>query len=90
MNHPPVRTATARKRSLIRMPGHVMPAARIVVGAGRSSTSQPRLPGPPEYIKQMEKMGLPIKYLGPEEFGKLNKREYEEYTEVVKELGIKK
>ena len=44
----------------------------------------------PEYIKQMEKMGLPIKYLGPDEFGKLNKREYEEYTEVVKELGIKK
>ena len=44
----------------------------------------------PEYIKQMEKMGLPIKYLGPEEFGKLNKREYEEYSEVVKELGVAK
>ena len=44
----------------------------------------------PEYLKQMEKMGLPAQYLGPEEFGKLIKREYAEYTEVVKELGIKK
>jgi len=44
----------------------------------------------PEYIKQMEKMGLPMKYEGPEEFGKLIKREYEVYTEVVKELGLKK
>ena len=44
----------------------------------------------PEYLAQMEKMGLPVQYLGPGEFGKLIKQEYEEYTEVVKELGIKK
>ena len=44
----------------------------------------------PEYLKQMEKMGLPAQYLGPEEFGKLIKREYEEYAVVVKELGVKK
>lgn len=44
----------------------------------------------PEYLKQMDKMGLPVKYLGPAEFGMLIKEEYEEYTEVVKELGIEK
>jgi tripartite-type tricarboxylate transporter receptor subunit TctC len=42
----------------------------------------------PEYLKQMEKMGLPSKYLGPEEFAKLVKTEYEEYTEISKELGL--
>lgn len=44
----------------------------------------------PEYLKQMEKMGLPAKYAGPAEWGKLIKDEFAEYTEVVKELGLKK
>ncbi|MBZ4654922.1 MAG: tripartite tricarboxylate transporter family receptor [Peptococcaceae bacterium] len=40
----------------------------------------------PEYLKEMEKMGLPAKYLGPEEFGKLNKHEFEIYSVISKEL----
>jgi tripartite-type tricarboxylate transporter receptor subunit TctC len=43
----------------------------------------------PEYLKQMEKMGLPVKYAGPAEWGKLIKDEFDEYAQVVKELGIK-
>jgi tripartite-type tricarboxylate transporter receptor subunit TctC len=42
----------------------------------------------PEYLEQMAKMGLPAKFLGAEDFGKLIKAEYETYTEVAKELGI--
>jgi tripartite-type tricarboxylate transporter receptor subunit TctC len=42
----------------------------------------------PDYVEHMVKMGLPIKYLGPEEFGKLIQQEYEIYSEVAKELGI--
>ncbi|MCE5263686.1 MAG: tripartite tricarboxylate transporter substrate binding protein [Deltaproteobacteria bacterium] len=44
----------------------------------------------PEYIKQMDKMGLPIAYEGPVEWGKLIKEEFEDYTLVVKELGVSK
>ena len=44
----------------------------------------------PEYLEQMAKMGLPVKYLGPAEFGKLIKEEYEIYSGVVKELGLSK
>jgi tripartite-type tricarboxylate transporter receptor subunit TctC len=44
----------------------------------------------PQYIKQMEKMTQPIKYLGAEEFAKISKREHEEYSEVVKGLVINK
>jgi tripartite-type tricarboxylate transporter receptor subunit TctC len=41
----------------------------------------------PEYQAEMEKMGLPAKYLGPEEFGELNKKEFEIYTQIGKELS---
>jgi tripartite-type tricarboxylate transporter receptor subunit TctC len=44
----------------------------------------------PEYIAQMEKMGLPIKYAGPVVWGKLIKSEFDQYTLVVKELGVNK
>jgi tripartite-type tricarboxylate transporter receptor subunit TctC len=44
----------------------------------------------PEYLEQMAKMGLPAKYLGPAEFGKLIKDEYDIYSEAAKELGITK
>jgi len=44
----------------------------------------------PEYIEQMAKMGLPVKYLGPAEFGKLIKEEHDIYSSVVKELGLSK
>lgn len=40
----------------------------------------------PDYIAEMEKIGLPVKYLGPEEFGELIKLEYEIYTPIGKEL----
>ncbi len=41
----------------------------------------------PEYVAEMQKMGLPAKYLGPEEFGKLIRAEYEIYTPIGKELS---
>ncbi|MDI6707148.1 MAG: tripartite tricarboxylate transporter substrate-binding protein, partial [Bacillota bacterium] len=41
----------------------------------------------PEYLAEMEKMGLPAKYLGPEEFGELIRSEYEIYTPIGKELS---
>jgi tripartite-type tricarboxylate transporter receptor subunit TctC len=44
----------------------------------------------PDYLEHMAKMGLPVKYLGPAEFGKLIKEEYEIYSGVVKEIGISK
>ena len=44
----------------------------------------------PDYLEQMAKMGLPVKYLGPAEFGKLIQEEYETYSGVTKELGISK
>jgi len=44
----------------------------------------------PEYLEQMAKMGLPVKYLGPAEFGKLIKEEYDIYSEVAKDLGLSK
>ena len=44
----------------------------------------------PEYLEQMAKMGLPTKYLGPADFGKLIKAEYEIYSELSKDLGISK
>ncbi|HHY47964.1 MAG TPA: tripartite tricarboxylate transporter substrate binding protein [Firmicutes bacterium] len=40
----------------------------------------------PKYIAEMQKLGLPIKYLGPEEFRKLNQKEYEVYSAIAKEL----
>ncbi|MGE5258165.1 MAG: Bug family tripartite tricarboxylate transporter substrate binding protein [Hyphomicrobiales bacterium] len=43
-----------------------------------------------EYLEQMAKMGLPVKYLGPADFGKLIKEEYETYSELSKELGLAK
>ncbi len=42
-----------------------------------------------EYLKEMENMGLPVKYMGPEDFGKLNKQEYELYSVLSKELTKK-
>lgn len=41
----------------------------------------------PEYLAEMEKMGLPVKYMGPEEFGALIKHEFEIYTPIGKELS---
>jgi tripartite-type tricarboxylate transporter receptor subunit TctC len=43
----------------------------------------------PQYLEEMEKMGLPVKYMGPEEFGALNKAEYELYSVLSKELAAK-
>ena len=44
----------------------------------------------PEYLEQMAKMGLPAKYLGPADFGKLIQHEYEIYSELSKDLGLSK
>ncbi len=41
----------------------------------------------PEYLAEMEKLGLPVKYLGPKEFGELIKQEYEIYLPIGKELS---
>lgn len=41
------------------------------------------------YLKEMENMGLPVEFLGPAEFGKLIKDEYELYGPLVKELTKK-
>lgn len=41
----------------------------------------------PGFIKEMEDMGLPIKYLGPEEFAKHIQQEYDFYREVTKGLN---
>jgi tripartite-type tricarboxylate transporter receptor subunit TctC len=43
----------------------------------------------PHYLKEMENMGLPVEFLGPAEFGKLIKDEYELYGPLVKELTKK-
>ncbi len=43
----------------------------------------------PEYLKEMENIGLPVKFLGPEEFGKLVKYEYDLYSVLTKELTKK-
>ncbi|MDA8124955.1 MAG: tripartite tricarboxylate transporter substrate binding protein [Deltaproteobacteria bacterium] len=43
----------------------------------------------PEYLKQMEKLGLPAKYAGPAEWAKLIKDEFDEYSLVVKDLNVK-
>jgi tripartite-type tricarboxylate transporter receptor subunit TctC len=43
----------------------------------------------PDYLKEMENMGLPVEFLGPAEFGKLIKHEYELYGPLVKELTKK-
>jgi tripartite-type tricarboxylate transporter receptor subunit TctC len=45
--------------------------------------------GDPNYLKEMENMGLPVEFLGPAEFGKLIKDEYELYGPLVKELTKK-
>jgi tripartite-type tricarboxylate transporter receptor subunit TctC len=42
-----------------------------------------------EYLKEMENMGLPVKFLGSAEFGMLNKQEYELYSVLSKELTQK-
>ncbi|MPM92337.1 hypothetical protein SDC9_139472 [bioreactor metagenome] len=44
----------------------------------------------PEYIAEMKNLGLPAKYLGPEEFGKLNKLEYDTYLPICQELAKQK
>jgi tripartite-type tricarboxylate transporter receptor subunit TctC len=38
----------------------------------------------PEFIEEMDKMGLPIKYLGPEEYKQFNIQEKKSYDELVK------
>ena len=43
----------------------------------------------PNYLKEMKNMGLPVEFLGPAEFGKLIKDEYELYGPLVKELTKK-
>lgn len=43
----------------------------------------------PEYLKEMDNMGLPVKFLRPEEFGKLVKYEYDLYSVLTKELTKK-
>lgn len=43
----------------------------------------------PEYLKEMENLGLPVKFLGPEEYAKLNRQEFELYSVVSKELTKK-
>lgn len=40
----------------------------------------------PEYLSEMAKQGLPVKYLGPEDFGKLIQYEYDIYTVLAKDL----
>jgi len=40
----------------------------------------------PGFLDEMKKMGLPVKYLGPEEWGALIKYEYELYSELAKQL----
>ena len=42
-----------------------------------------------EYLKEMENMGLPVRFLGPVEFGKLIKQEYELYSVLSRELTQK-
>ncbi len=37
----------------------------------------------------MDKLGLPAKYAGSADWGKLIKDEFEEYTQVVKDLKLK-
>ena len=39
-----------------------------------------------EYMKEMDNMGLPVKFLGPAEFGKLAKQEFDWYSVFTKEL----
>ena len=39
-----------------------------------------------EYLKEMENMGLPVRFLGPDEFGGLVKHEYELYSVYAREL----
>lgn len=41
----------------------------------------------PAYLAEMTKMGLPVKYLGPADFGALNKHEFELYSVLSKELA---
>ncbi|MBN1827586.1 MAG: tripartite tricarboxylate transporter substrate binding protein [Deltaproteobacteria bacterium] len=43
----------------------------------------------PKYLEDMAKIGLPVKYLGPEEFGKLNKLEHDTYSAIADELKKK-
>lgn len=43
----------------------------------------------PNYLKEMENIGLPVEFLGPAEFGKLIRYEYELYGPLVKELTKK-
>jgi tripartite-type tricarboxylate transporter receptor subunit TctC len=45
--------------------------------------------GDPNYLKEMENMGLPVEFLGPADFGKLIQEEYELYGPLVKELTKK-
>ena len=42
----------------------------------------------PDYIEEMESMGLPIKYLGPEEYKQFNIDEKESYDELVKVVNF--
>lgn len=44
----------------------------------------------PEYLKQMAKLGLPVRFAGPDEWAKLIKGEFEEYSRLVNDMGIKK
>jgi tripartite-type tricarboxylate transporter receptor subunit TctC len=43
----------------------------------------------PAYLKEMENIGLPVEFMGPADFGKLIKDEYELYGPLVKELSKK-
>lgn len=43
----------------------------------------------PEYIAEMNKIGLPIKYIGPQEFGELIKHEREIYAAIADDLKKK-
>jgi tripartite-type tricarboxylate transporter receptor subunit TctC len=44
----------------------------------------------PEYLEQMAKMGLPVKYMGPADFAKLIQDEFDIYSEAAKDLGLSK
>lgn len=41
----------------------------------------------PGFIKEMSDMGLPIKFLGPQEYGDFIKQEYDFYTNMTKDLA---
>jgi tripartite-type tricarboxylate transporter receptor subunit TctC len=55
--------------------GFAAPEATPKAIIGKLADAFKKASADPEYIKQLEKMGLPSLHLGPEEFGKLIKRE---------------